>query len=144
MGLRYVTTERVLFVDADLVGLRPEHVVAMCVISPLDGQLVGVRGQVDGMPINAPIAVWPSISGERRLPTALGRSLRLRGAGWRVETEINAAVARARLPHRQIVLRGVANPIKKGLGKALREWVQVAGVTVLYAPELARYVWTEQ
>lgn len=141
VGLGYVATERVVFIDADLSGLRPEHVTALCLVPPLDGMLVGVRGnRPSGKALWRPLAYWPSISGERRLPVAFARGLRLHGRGWEVETQINAAAAS--IPHRQIILRGVSNPEKPGAG-AIKEWFQVAGISLLRAPELLRYVATE-
>lgn len=145
VGLRFVATPNVLFMDADLTGLQPGHVTAMCVLPPLDGMLVGVRGNLpSGITTPNILAAWPSISGERRLPTAFVRSLHIGGKGWTTETRINAAVATAGLPHRQIVLKGVGNPRKMSPLKVVKEWVEVAGITSYYAPTLARYAWSEQ
>lgn len=137
-GLRYVEGDHVLFVDADLSGLQPAHVTALSTLPPMAGMLVGVRGDVP-----RPLAYLPSVSGERRLPVNFARALRLAGSGWRTETMINAAVAKARLPHSQIVLRGVSNPTKIGPVKTPKEWTSVALASVAAAPELIRYVATE-
>lgn len=142
VGLGAVETDLVLYIDADLAGLKPQHVDALCTYAPLDGQLVGVRGSLDGFRAPRVLSIWPSISGERRLPADFARSLRLAGRGWETETYVDAMVARTGLPHRQIILRGVSNPSKRGLGKALTEVAHVSAATALYAPELARYVWS--
>lgn len=142
-GLAYVTTPTVLFCDADLSGLRPEHVTALCLLPPATGMLVGVRGKLPGgLTVPKPLAAWPSISGERRLPVNFVRGLHLEGKGWDAETVINAAVVEAGLPHRQVILRGVSNP-RKGPAKTVKEWLDVATATVAKSPELVRYVATE-
>lgn len=148
-GLRLVNTRRVMFSDADIVGLRPEHVSLMLSLPPLDGQLVGVRGNtVAGTPL--PFArvfgALPSLSGERRLPTDFVRSVRLAGTGWEPETALNVAVVRAGLPHRQVILKGVANRSKAIRSPAawLDELAQVVKITALYGPDLARYFVTTE
>lgn len=141
-GLGQVQTEHVCFIDADLSGLRPEHVEALLTLEPLRGQVVGIRGEsVAGTPIPRPLGLLPSLSGERRLPTDLATSVRLAGQGWKAETLINAAVARARLPWRHVMLWGVANR-----SKAIRsplawtdEVVRVGVATAQNLPALVRY-----
>lgn len=141
-GLQAVGSERVVFIDGDLVGLAPQHVTALCIVPPLDGQVVGVRGALPGgRRVARATSVLPSISGERRLPTAFARMLRLSGRGWQTETYINAQVAAHQLPHRQIVLRGVANPSETRWAKRVGEWGEIAAAGLLWSPELARYSW---
>jgi glycosyltransferase involved in cell wall biosynthesis len=140
-GLERTGTDTVAFIDADLIGLRPEHVSALCSMGPPTGQLVGLRGDVPKL-----LGALPSISGERRVPAALARSVKLAGAGWRAETILNAAIARARLPWKHIRLEGVSNPSKavsSPLG-LLEELLDVAYVAAVFAPELLRYVLTPQ
>lgn len=137
-GLAALNTSHVLFCDADLDGLQPGHITALTGLPPLDGQLVGVRGDVP-LPILA--ANLPSLSGERRLPVDVARRAGLAGAGWEAETRLNALVARLRLPWRQVVLRGVSNPTKAArspMGWA-GEMIDVAAAGLTYGPELIRY-----
>jgi hypothetical protein len=142
-GLAHVSTPTVLFIDADLSGLRAEHVTYLAVAPPVGGMLVGVRGKVLTGRIPSLLAMWPSISGERRMPTEFARSVHLNGVGWKAETLINVAAVRQHLPHSQVVMLGVANDAKKSAGKGMSEAVRVSAVTLTYAPELARYVWSE-
>lgn len=148
-GLRLVGTERVLFCDADLAGLRPGHVTALLGLPPLDGQLVGIRGNTvvgTPLPLAPVIGSLPSLSGERRLPTEFVRSVKLAGTGWEPETALNVAVVRAGLPHRQIILRGVANRSKAIRSPLawLTEFVQVTKIMALYGPDLVRYFVTTE
>jgi glycosyltransferase involved in cell wall biosynthesis len=130
-GLSYVTTDDVLFLDADLEGLTPAHVAALASLPPYGGQVVGL----------AMGAAWlgnalPSISGQRRVPAALARSVGLAGVGWQAETKINAAVGRAGLPWRQYLLEGVINPARLDLG----EWLSIMAAYLSNAPDLLRYL----
>lgn len=146
-GVELVATDNVVFLDADISGLRPEHVTALCTLPPLDGQLVGVRGAWRGGIEWLPrvLGSWPSVSGERRVPTWLAQSLPLGGSGWGPETMLNVAVARLGLPHRQIILRGVRNPpgTRHGVGKVASEAVDVATMTAAEWPGLLDY-WRTQ
>ncbi len=142
VGLHEVTSELVLFADADLKGLRSEHVEALATLPPLEGQLVGIRGQtVVGGSVPRPLGILPSLSGERRIPTLLARSVALGGSGWRAETLINAAVAKAHLPWRHLMLWGVANRSKAIRSPLdwLDELVRVGVVTAENLPALVRY-----
>lgn len=120
-----------LFLDADLEGLRPEHVTALATAAPAPGMVVGIR---DGFIRGAGL---PPISGERRLPTAFGRSLRLAGLGYRTELAIDAAVAKAGLPHRHYRLIGVTNPSRPARHPLM--WADLATFAVLHAPALIDY-----
>lgn len=102
-GLARVSEALTLFVDADLVGLQPAHVVALATLEPLGGQLVGLTEDNPATPL-------PPVSGQRRLPTEFLRRLDLRGNGYRVEILIDSAVGNAGLPWRHLVLHGVHNP----------------------------------
>lgn len=146
-GLAHVQTDLVAFCDADLRGLRPEHIEALLTVPPLEGQVVANRGDaVTGDRVPSWVAKsWgnlPSISGERRLPTALARSVRLAGSGWRAETRINVAVAEHHLPWRHILFAGVRNSTK--LGRSPIQWfdevARVIAISAAFAPELVSYV----
>ena len=130
-GLFHVELPWVLFLDADLVGLTAAHVHALSIIAPLDGMVVGMR---EG---TVPTGL-PPISGERRLPTDFAKSIPLVGTGYRAELLIDAAVARAGLPHRHYAMAGVTNPTRN-LRHPLM-WADLAVTAAINAPALARYV----
>lgn len=141
-GLEAVTTDAVLFIDADLKGLRPQHVTALATLPPHNGQLVGLRGSTPlGIRVPRCFGLLPSISGERRVPVSLARTVGLAGAGWEAETRLNVAVAELGLPWRHIVLKGVSNR-SKTFGDPLAfagEMLDVATVAATDLPALARY-----
>lgn len=137
-GLDLVTTPDVLFVDGDLVGLQWQHVEGLVLAEPAGGQVAGLRDE--------PYA-WgqrnlPPITGERRLPAAVARRVDLAGSGYRAETLLNAAVGRARLPHRQYVLVGVKNPtrITRAPVSWFTMWGDLALIAVLNLPGLYGYI----
>ncbi len=142
VGAAQAVDSTVLFLDADIRGLTPSQVSYLATAPPARGMLVGVRGTLNGARLPGLLAAWPSISGERRLPRDFVRSLHLAGKGWWSETIINAEVVQAGMPHRQVILDGVANDRPKGLGASMSETLRVGYATLLYAPELARYTWT--
>jgi len=130
---------RMAFIDADIEGLTPDHVEALLTLPPHDGQLVGLRS---GYP--AWSGILPSVSGERRIPTSLALSVPLWGSGWRAETLINVAVAKAGLPWRHVKFEGVTNLAK---GKIVNhpyawadEFARVIDIWIMYLPELVTYM----
>lgn len=137
-GLAEVTTDLVAFMDADLRGLRSQTVTELLTVPPLDGQVVGLR---DGYPHI--FGIFPSLSGERRLPTAIARAADLAGSGWKAEMRINAEVAKAGLPWSHFVLNGVDNLSKfkamENPGAWLWEQLQLFDATLQYLPELVAY-----
>lgn len=139
LGLDYVTTERVLFCDADLIGLRAEHVAAMVHQSPLGGQLCGVTDT----PAAGLTKFLPPITGQRRLPTAFARKVRgsFAGSGYGAELRIDAAVGRGGLPHKSYVLRGVTNPTRafRDPLRFVRMTVAVTAETAYLFPDLLAY-----
>lgn len=135
-------TTTVLYLDADTLGLQADQVRYLAYAPPAGGMLVGVRGTVNDGRLPSVLAAWPSISGERRAPTDFIRGLHLHGSGWEAETMMIAGTVRQGLPHRQVILAGVSNTRPKGFTTWASEAVRVAGTTIAYAPELARYAWT--
>lgn len=138
-GLTKVGSPLVAFIDGDIEGLQSEHVTALLTYPPLEGQVVGLRSGYPKI-----FGALPSVSGERRIPTWLAQEVPLAGAGWKSETLINAAVARAGLPWRHIVLHGVTNLAKGKIIHDPRGWldelVRVLDVVGTYAPEMIRYM----
>jgi len=138
-GLQVVGSELVAFVDGDIQGLLPAHVTALCTLPPLDGQLVGCRSGYSAI-----AGLLPSVSGERRIPTWLANEVNLAGAGWRAETLINVAIAKAGLPWRHVTFEGVTNLAKGKIFNHPLEWadelVRVFDIWAMYLPELLTYV----
>lgn len=132
-GLAAVGSDAVLFLDADLEGLTPAHVDALATAPPLAGMVVGLR---DG----ANASGLPPLSGERRLPTQFARTIPMAGQGYRVELVIDAAVARAGLPHHHYAMRGVSNPIRPWRHPLM--WADLAVFAAVHAPAMVLY--TEQ
>lgn len=135
-GLREVSTEVVLFCDADLSGLTPAHVRGMLTLPPLTGQLVGLTDN----PATAVTKYLPPITGQRRLPTAFARRLAFAGSGYEAEIRTDAAVGRAQLPHKAVVLRGVTNPHgTRNPARFLKMAGSVALASAYLLPELLAY-----
>jgi glycosyltransferase involved in cell wall biosynthesis len=132
-GVAAVADDLVLFLDADLRGLRPVHVEALATFAPLDGMVVGLR---DG----AKSSGLPPISGERRLPTKFAKKLKLAGLGYRAELAIDAAVAKAGLAHRHYAMKGVTNPTREARHPLM--YADLAFYALVHLPALALY--TEQ
>lgn len=137
-GVSYVSSPLTLFIDADLSGLDADHVRALAEAPPLDGQAAGLTESM--------INRWsklglPPITGERRLPTAFLRTIPLAGSGYKAELMIDAAVAKAGLPHRTYVMHGVTNPSRKESDPM--GWASMFAKLGLYsvenAPDLLRY-----
>ncbi len=137
-GISYVTTDDVLFCDADLSGLSPAVVEALSTALPTGGQVVGLTESM--------INKWskfglPPITGERRLPTAFARTIPMTGQGYKVELVIDAAVGRAKMPHAAYVMAGVTNPTRMyedPVGWSAM-WADLGVVSLRYLPDLARY-----
>ena len=136
-GLALVASREVLFIDADLHGLAWQHVEYLATAPPHGGQLCGLRDE----PIRATADAVPPITGERRVPSSLARSVKLEGSGYRAETLLNAAVGRARLPHRNVVLLGVTNPTRATGHPVswLTMWADLAAVGLVNLPGLVAY-----
>lgn len=115
VGLRSVATARVAFLDADLVGLRSEHVAAL--LAPPDGMTIGV-------------VTGPSLlSGQRCLPTELAARARLAASGYGAEIRLFRAALFAGLPLRFVELAGVhhlsTEEKRRGLGLHAERWADV-------------------
>lgn len=144
VGATASTGTTVLFIDADVSGLRADQVTVLATTGPKGGMVVGVRGQLSSGRLPVILGAWPSISGERRVPRDFALRHVHTGSGWKAETLLDAACAREGLPHRQLILDGVANTRPKDFRGWLSEVVRVAAIQALYAPTLARYAWTMQ
>ncbi len=107
-GVRSTTEPVVAFFDADLVGLRPDHVRALIepVASGLAGMSVGLR---DHGKWNDWQRILPPITGERAvLRSLLDRVPATFWNGWRIEAGINEAVRRSGMPVQSVLLDGMS------------------------------------
>lgn len=136
-GLRVVLTGTVLFCDADLIGLTSGHVEAMCNLGPLEGQLAGLTDRR----VTRLSRLLPPITGQRRLPTDFAKLLPLAGSGYEAEMRINAAVGKAGLPHKTVLLRGVTNPTRAAVSpwRFAKMVGSVATASLYLSLELLRY-----
>lgn len=109
-GLKHVETDRVIFSDADLKGFAPSHATALA--TPCFGMIVAMRDK--GYTGNALMtnSRYPTIAGERALPTWLVKQLRL--DSYQAEMQINSAIVRARLPIFHFVMESVSGRVKAG------------------------------
>jgi glycosyltransferase involved in cell wall biosynthesis len=89
-GLEEVTTDYVIFCDADVEGLTANHVSLLLLEAVMDTNAMTIG--VPDVPSNCPIEriwAWPWVSGQRCVPTALVSPLFLHG--YLMETQINQA-----------------------------------------------------
>ena len=105
--------DTILFADADLIGLRPEHINSIVnpVLNNDYGMVVGMRDY--GPQLNSVVRKLPLISGER----AVHRSLleRMPVEGWRgfaVETWMNHVVAQSGMRVGTVAMPGVSVVLK--------------------------------
>ena len=114
-GVAATEAEVIVFLDADLVGLRPEHVddlVAAVVADEVDMAC----GLFDRGPVANPIFLegLPVLTGQRALRRELFESLDLDEVrGYRVEAALNALVAQRSLRRLDRVLPGLWHRTKE-------------------------------
>jgi glycosyltransferase involved in cell wall biosynthesis len=105
----------VVFLDADLVGLRPDHVDRL-VAAVASGEAAMACGLFDRGPLANRVFLHhlPVLTGQRALPRALFERLDLADVrGYRVEAALNSLVGRADLPRRDEVLPGLWHRTKE-------------------------------
>jgi glycosyltransferase involved in cell wall biosynthesis len=88
-GVAEVTTERVIFCDADITGLGRKHINALTTPTVSNDQIILVPGSDQPLTGNA-AASWPWVSGERNVPTWVARKLTFHG--YLMEVQINRAM----------------------------------------------------
>jgi glycosyltransferase involved in cell wall biosynthesis len=122
-GMELVTTDRVVFVDADLTGLTAEHVELLC--QPHDGVIIASRSSASGrvdltIDPDQPLIVGhaygrPGVyhagdvlnSGQRSMPARLPRMIRL--TGYYAEMQLHWVAAGLGLPVGVVSWSGVAD-----------------------------------
>ena len=105
----------IVFLDADLVGLRPHHVDGL-VASVMAGDADMACGLFDRGPVANPIFLegLPVLTGQRALRRELFEQLNLRDVqGYRVEAALNSLVAQRGLRRRDQVLPGLWHRTKE-------------------------------
>lgn len=114
-GARASGARVLVFLDADLTGLRPDHVDRLAG-TVLRGEAAMAIGLFDRGPLLNPLflRVLPRLAGERALPRDLLLSLDPADArGYRIEAALNSHVARQRGVVRVFVLDGTFHRTKE-------------------------------
>jgi hypothetical protein len=106
-GLCDVTTRDVIFCDADYRNLSSWHVSRMCAYPRLGIQLIGQPDIPENYP-KSKVWAWPWVSGIRRVPAEIARSVNLHG--YLMEVQLNNACKRAGVPTMITRLRGLTSP----------------------------------
>ena len=105
----------IVFLDADLVGLRPHHVDGL-VASVIAGDADMACGLFDRGPVANPIFLegLPVLTGQRALRRELFEQLDLRDVrGYRVEAALNSLIAQRGMRRRDQVLPGLWHRTKE-------------------------------
>jgi glycosyltransferase involved in cell wall biosynthesis len=114
-GVAVTDADIIVFLDADLVGLRPGHVDDL-VESVADGHAAMACGLFDRGPVANPIFLdgLPVLTGQRALRRELFERLDLDDVrGYRVEAALNSVVAQAGLDRVDRVLPGLWHRTKE-------------------------------
>jgi len=126
-GARVSPTDIILFLDADLVGLKPRHVEALArpVLLGRADMTVGLfrkgRLRTDWAQI-----MTPFLSGQRCLRWSLfSRAPELEEAGWGVETALHLHAGREDLRLEKVPLDGVTQVTKEEPGPYVRPYLSV-------------------
>jgi glycosyltransferase involved in cell wall biosynthesis len=114
-GVAATEAELLVFLDADLVGLRPEHVDGLVELVD-SGRADMACGLFDRGPVANPIFLegLPVLTGQRALPRHLFEQLEAGDIrGYRVEAALNSLVARRSLTRTDRVLAGLWHRTKE-------------------------------
>jgi len=137
-GALYSPTDVVLFLDADLIGLQPEHIAALTkpVLAGRCDMTVGIfrHGRVQ---LDLAQRLTPFLSGQRCLRWSLfARTPDLDQAGWGVETAFHLYAGLHDLRIEKVWLEGLSQWMKEekeGLPRGMRERARMYGHIVRYA-----------
>jgi glycosyltransferase involved in cell wall biosynthesis len=114
-GVAATSADVVVFLDADLLGLAPDHVDDL-VRPVLSGEVAMACGLFDRGPFANPVFLrgLPVLTGQRALRRDLFAELDLNEIrGYRVEAALNSLVAQRRLPRRDLVCTGLWHRTKE-------------------------------
>ncbi len=129
-GLRATSEPVVAFFDADLIGLRPDHVMALVdpVATGQAGMSLGLRDHGKWSTIQTAL---PPITGERVvLRSLLERVPPSFWDGFRIEAGINEAVRRAGAPTVSVLMSGMTIVPKWGKGDPRKGFEDAARMLV--------------
>ncbi|MBC7222978.1 MAG: glycosyltransferase family 2 protein, partial [Anaerolineae bacterium] len=118
-GARRSPSDIVLFLDADLVGLRPQHVEDL-IWPVLRGEADMTVGRFRGGRLHTDWshALTPFLSGQRCLRwSVFARTPELEEAGWGAETAFHLHAAREGLRLERVILHGVTQVTKEEKAK---------------------------
>ncbi len=123
-GARFTDADILLFLDADLIGLMPEHVDAL--VEPVkSGRALMAVGRFSGgrkiTDMSQKIA--PSISGQRAMARDLFEQIPgVASVRYGVEMQITRFCRYYRVPTETVTLAGVTHPMKEEKLGVLRGW----------------------
>jgi glycosyltransferase involved in cell wall biosynthesis len=106
-ALLEVDSQDVIFCDADYRNLSQWHISRICAYKNTHVQLIGAPDIPDNYPPSKEWA-WPWVSGFRRVPTILARSVDLHG--YLMEVQLNDACRRYGIPTMMTRLIGLVSP----------------------------------
>jgi glycosyltransferase involved in cell wall biosynthesis len=113
IGVAASDAEAVLFCDADLVGLLPSHLDAICV-PYVEGRAAMSVGWFDYGMLNPLVRRLPPTSGERVVPRWVWDSVHpAKRRGYSIEIMINEVIAEGRLPTTVRIMPGVYHRTKR-------------------------------
>ena len=114
--------DAVLFVDADLIGLRTHHLDAIC--EPyVDGRAVMSIGTFDYRMWNPLVLRFPPTTGERVIPRWVFDAIPPdKLEGYTIEMMINEVIAEGRLPTTARVMKGVTHRTKRDKFGPVEGW----------------------
>jgi glycosyltransferase involved in cell wall biosynthesis len=108
LGLDFAGSYRIIFCDADIIGLTASHIDLLC--KGGDNEIVyGVPDYPTDVPMRVTSA-WAWITGIRTVPIWIMDAIRFDLHGYLMETQINQACAKAILPWRHERLNGLYTP----------------------------------
>jgi glycosyltransferase involved in cell wall biosynthesis len=112
-GVAHSDADAFLFCDADLIGLRPSHLDAIC--RPwLEGRAALSVGWFDYRFWNAIVLRLPPTTGERLVPRWVWEAVPPeKRRGYSIEIMINEVVAEGRLPTTARIMHGVTHRTKR-------------------------------
>jgi glycosyltransferase involved in cell wall biosynthesis len=121
-GVDATDADAVLFVDADLLGLRSRHLDAIC--KPfVEGRAVMSIGTFDYGIWNPLVLRLPPTTGERVLPRWVFDAVPpSKLEGYTIEVMINQVIAEARLPTSARVMHGVTHRTKRDKFGSVEGW----------------------
>jgi glycosyltransferase involved in cell wall biosynthesis len=143
-GVEAAKTDVIVFLDADLTGLRPDHVDRLVGAVTIGGAGMSLGLFDRGMPLNRIfLNVLPKLTGERALRRELFESLDPRDIeGYKVEAALNSRAAELGVPVRAFVLDGMFHVTKEEKEETpAKGWAKKIGMLLTAVGAYASY-WT--